>query len=43
MAKSKNNAVTRGLSGKAGDLLVFRRRDGKTVVAMLKNILAMCF
>jgi hypothetical protein len=33
MAKSKNNVVTFGLSGKIGDLLVFRQRDGQTIVA----------
>jgi hypothetical protein len=35
MAKQKNNVVTHGLSGKIGDLLVFRQRDGKTVVAKM--------
>jgi hypothetical protein len=33
MAKSKNNVVTHGLSGKIGDLLIFRQRDGETIVA----------
>ncbi|MDR2423828.1 MAG: hypothetical protein LBD59_03785, partial [Prevotellaceae bacterium] len=33
MAKSKNNVVTFGLSGKIGDLLVFRQKDGQTIVA----------
>jgi hypothetical protein len=33
MAKSKNNVVTYGLSGKVGDLLIFRQKDGKTIVA----------
>ena len=33
MAKQSNNVVTHGLSGKVGDLLVFRQVDGKTVVA----------
>jgi hypothetical protein len=33
MAKSVNNVITHGLSGKIGDLLVFRQRGGKTVVA----------
>jgi hypothetical protein len=33
MAKQKNNVVTYGLSGKIGDLLVFRQRDGKTIVS----------
>ena len=32
MAKQTNNVVTHGLSGKVGDLLVFRQRAGKTVV-----------
>jgi hypothetical protein len=35
MAKSKNNVVTYGLSGKIGDLLVFRQVDGKTVVSKI--------
>jgi hypothetical protein len=35
MAKSKNNVVTYGLSGKIGDLLVFSQRDGKTIVSKL--------
>ncbi|MDO4225092.1 MAG: hypothetical protein Q4C75_04290 [Bergeyella zoohelcum] len=33
MAKSINNIITHGLSGKVGDLLVFRQVDGKTIVA----------
>ena len=33
MAKSKNNVITFGLSGKIGDLLVFRQKDGKTIVS----------
>lgn len=33
MAKSRNNVVTHGLSGLIGDLLVFRQRSGKTIVA----------
>ncbi|MEJ7780373.1 MAG: hypothetical protein WKF68_12370 [Daejeonella sp.] len=33
MAKSKNNVVTHGLSGLIGDLLVFRQRANKTIVA----------
>ena len=33
MAKQSNNVVTHGLSGKIGDLLVFRQRTGKTVVS----------
>jgi hypothetical protein len=35
MAKSKNNVVTYGLSGKVGDLLLFRQRHGQTVVAKI--------
>jgi hypothetical protein len=35
MAQSKNNVVTFGLSGKVGNILVFRQRDGKTIVAKL--------
>jgi len=33
MAESKNNVITHGLSGKLGDLIVFRNRNGKTYVA----------
>ncbi len=33
MAESKNNVITHGLSGKLGDLIVFRNRNGKTIVA----------
>jgi hypothetical protein len=33
MAESKNNVLTHGLSGKVGDLIVFRSRFGKTIVA----------
>ena len=33
MAQSKNNIITHGLSGKVGDLLVFRSWNGKTIVA----------
>ena len=33
MAKSKNNVVTHGLSGKLGEMLVFRQLNGKTIVA----------
>lgn len=33
MAKSTNNVLTYGLSGKVGDLLVFRQVDGKTIVS----------
>ncbi|MDR1879169.1 MAG: hypothetical protein LBQ64_06365 [Bacteroidales bacterium] len=35
MAKQKGNVVTYGLSGKIGDLLVFRQRDGKTIVSKI--------
>ncbi|MDR1887285.1 MAG: hypothetical protein LBQ70_05150 [Prevotellaceae bacterium] len=35
MAKQKGNVVTHGLSGKIGDLLVFRQVDGKTVVSKI--------
>lgn len=34
MAKSVNNIVTHGLSGKVGNLLVFSQRKGKTIVSM---------
>lgn len=33
MAESKDNVVTHGLSGKVGNLLVFRQKGGKTIVA----------
>lgn len=33
MAQSKNNIITHGLSGKVGYLIVFRNRNGKTIVA----------
>jgi hypothetical protein len=33
MAKSENNVLTHGLSGKMGDLIVFRQRAGKTIVS----------
>lgn len=33
MAQSKNNVVTRGLSGMIGDMLVFRQRANKTIVS----------
>ena len=35
MAKSRNNVVTYGLSGKVGDLLIFRQVDGQTVVSKI--------
>jgi spore germination protein GerM len=35
MVKSNNNVVTFGLSGKTGDLLIFRQKDGKTIVAKI--------
>jgi hypothetical protein len=35
MAKSQKNVVTYGLSGKIGDLLVFRQVDGKTIVSKI--------
>ena len=33
MAESKNNPITHGLSGTIGDIIVFRQRAGKTIVA----------
>jgi len=33
MAQSKNNIITHDLSGKVGDLIVFRSWNGKTIVA----------
>jgi hypothetical protein len=35
MAKQKNNVVTHGLSGKIGDLLVFRQKGGMTIVSKI--------
>ena len=32
MAKSVNNVITHGLSGKIGDILIFSQRGGKTIV-----------
>jgi hypothetical protein len=37
MARSKNNVVTHGLSGKVGDMLVFSQRNGKTIVSKIPN------
>jgi hypothetical protein len=37
MAKSKNNVITHGLSGKIGDMLVFSQRAGKTIVGKLPD------
>jgi hypothetical protein len=34
MAKQHGNVVTHGLSGKVGDLLVFRQRDGKFEITL---------
>ena len=33
MARSKNNVITFGLSGKIGDVLVFRQMSGETIVS----------
>jgi hypothetical protein len=38
MARQEGNVVTHRLSGKIGDLLVFRQRAGKTVVAKMPTI-----
>lgn len=35
MAKSNNNVIVHGLSGKVGDLVVFRQRFGKTLVGKI--------
>jgi hypothetical protein len=35
MATQEGNVVTYGLRGKIGDLLIFRQRDGKTVVSKI--------
>ena len=33
MAKSNNNVITHGLSGKVGDIIVFSQRGGKTIIS----------
>jgi hypothetical protein len=38
MAKQSGNVVTHGLSGKVGDLLIFRQRNGQTVVAKIPAV-----
>jgi hypothetical protein len=38
MAKQRGNVVTYGLRGKIGDLLVFRQRDGQTVVSKIPTM-----
>ena len=35
MASSKHNVITHGLSGKVGDLVVFRQRHGKTILGKI--------
>ena len=41
MATQKNNVVTHGLSGKVGDMLLFRQRAGNTIVGKIpENALA---
>lgn len=35
MAKSVNNIITHGLSGKIGDILVFKQVNGKTIVSKI--------
>jgi hypothetical protein len=35
MAKQYGNAVTFGLSGKIGDLLIFSQRGGKTIMSKI--------
>ncbi len=35
MAKSRNNVITHGLSGKVGDLVLFRQRFGKTFMGKI--------
>ena len=37
MAKSKNNVVTHGLSGKVGNMLQFSQRGGKTIVGKIPD------
>ena len=39
MVESKNNVITYGLSGKVGDLIVFRNRGGKTFVSSKPNLI----
>jgi hypothetical protein len=40
MAKQKGNVVTYGLSGKIGDLLVFRQKDDQTIVSKIPENLS---
>ena len=40
MAKSIRNVITHGLSGKVGDLVLFRQRFGKTFMGNIPNITA---
>lgn len=35
MATSSNNVLTHGMSGKVGDLIIFKQQNGKTVVTKL--------
>jgi hypothetical protein len=35
MAKQRGNVVTHGLNGKVGGLLVFRQKDGETIVSKI--------
>jgi hypothetical protein len=37
MAKSNHNVIVHGLSGKVGDLVVFRQRFGKTLVSKIPS------
>jgi hypothetical protein len=37
MAKSKNNVLTFGLSGKVGGMLIFRQKNGETIVAKIPD------
>ncbi|WP_134090845.1 hypothetical protein [Olivibacter sp. XZL3] len=38
MAKSRNNVVMRGASGKVGNMLVFRQKAGNTIIADVPKI-----
>jgi len=38
MAKSRNNVVMRGASGKVGNMLVFRQKAGSTIIADVPKI-----
>jgi hypothetical protein len=35
MARQRNNIITYGISGKVGDFLLFRQRNGKTIISRI--------